>query len=899
MLPGALFGKTPVPDAPSSQRLVALYSVVWEQEHTAVFLRQFDEVLDMKRLALASMLAVGLGLLPPPQASRASGFIVVDPSFGGGAAVMAPMPAPVGVVPVRPGVTLRPLTPRIGRPVPVPTRTPTPARPILKGGVAFGLHMEAESIKVDITDQVAKTYIVQTFRNDTDRNLAGTYLFPLPEDTTFSSFSLHIDGKPIEGKILEAAEARQQYEAIVRQMVDPGLLEYADHKTVRARIFPIPAHGTKKVELEYTQLLKAENGLLKYSFPLKSKGGDDPVDEVKIDMKLQSKQGLRTIWSPTHSITSSRSADSLAKVAFLGKGIVPDKDFLLYYSVSDKAMAANVLTHKTVSEDGYFLLTLSPPMKSEQIVAKDIVLVADTSGSMQGEKIVQLRQALKYVVNALNPADRFSIVQFNTDAEALKTQLMPATPENKKAAVSFIDDLDARGGTNIGDALSMGATMLNQASDRPGFLVMMTDGEPTVGDTDIASLLKKVKSKRDIRVFDFGVGNDIDTRLLNRLAEENHGTAQYVSPEENIETALSSFYQKIKSPVLSDVSITYDGIQVKDTYPRTVKDIFQGTQVLILGKYKGGGNAHLNVSGKVNGVPKSYSFPLSFAGQEAAHTYLPRLWAMRRIGYLTDVAKANGDNREVVDEIVALSKKHGIISAYTSFLATDPNEGRADRFPRPVPMDSRRAWSTPAAAPRAMRIFNAAPRASASLGAPLAGGGGGASDPASLPKVNFYKTRARIAEARSPVSAVGGRDESAFYTDSGDKGVAVHGNLLAKKEASYSLARQIAMAPHNGAAAVAREKELQKLKSKDDVSDRESKGSGMKWIEGKTFYLRDGFWTDSALLEGSHPQPEVFQFGSQKYFDLVKKHPGIVKFLGAGPKVMVLFEGRYVKIVTP
>lgn len=849
----------------------------------------------MKRLALASIAAVGLGLLPSPQASRASGFIVVDPSFGGGAAVMAPISTPVGVAPIRPGVTLRPLTPRIGRPVMTPV--PAAARPILKGGVSFGLHMEAESIKVDITDQVAKTYIVQTFRNDTDRNLAGTYLFPLPDDTTFSSFSLHIDGKPIEGKILEAAEARQQYESIVRQMVDPGLLEYADHKTVRARIFPIPAHGTKKVELEYTQLLKAENGLLKYSFPLKSKGGDNPVDEVKIDMKLHSKQGLRTIWSPTHSITSSRSSDSLAKVAFLAKGIVPDKDFLLYYSVSDKAMAANVLTHKAVGEDGYFLLTLSPPMKSEQIVSKDIVLVADTSGSMQGEKIVQLRQALKYVVNALNPADRFSIVQFNTDAEALKTQLMPATPENKKAALSFIDDLDARGGTNIGDALSMGATMLNQASDRPGFLVMMTDGEPTVGDTDIASLLKKVKSKRDIRVFDFGVGNDIDTRLLNRLAEENHGTAQYVSPEENIETALSSFYQKIKSPVLSDVSITYDGIQVKDTYPRAVKDIFQGTQVLVLGKYKGGGNAHLNVSGKVNGVAKSYSFPLTFAGQEAGHTYLPRLWAMRRIGYLTEVAKANGDNREVVDEIVALSKKHGIISAYTSFLATDPNEGRGDRFARPVPMESRRALSASSSAPRAVRVASMRPSATASesFGAPLAGAGGVGAFRAAAPKANFYKTRARIALSDAAGSADGVRDESSFY----DKGAALRGNLLAKKEASYSLARQIAMAPYNGAAAVAREKELQKLKSKDDVSDRESKNSGMKWIEGKTFYLRDGFWTDSALLEGAHPQPELIQFGSQKYFELVRKHPGITKFLGAGPKVMILFEGRCVKITAP
>ncbi len=188
-----------------------------------------------------------------------------------------------------------------------------------------------------------------------------------------------------------------------------------------------------------------------------------------------------------------------------------------------------------------------------------------------------------------------------------------------------------------------------------------------------------------------------------------------------IETALSSFYQKIKSPVLSDVSITYDGIQVRDTYPRSVKDIFQGSQVLVLGKYKGGGSSHLNVTGKVNGVPKSYSFPLAFASQEADHTYLPRLWAMRRIGYLTEVAKANGDNREVVDEIVALSKKHGIISAYTSFLATDPNEGRPNGVVRPMPLRE------------ASRRMSSASFGRASVADARGFGGGGGEGRASMP----------------------------------------------------------------------------------------------------------------------------------------------------------------------
>ena len=644
----------------------------------------------MKRLALASALSLASTLLIAPM-SLASGFIVVDsavtPAVGFGF-----------MMPVRPpGVIVHPIGHPVvhppGHPVQPPPLSP---RPILKGGVSFGLHMQAEDIKVEINDQVAKTYITQTFMNDTDQILAGTYLFPLPEDTTFSSFSLHIDGKPVEGKILEAQEARQQYEAIVRSMVDPGLLEYADYKTVRARIFPIPAHGTKKVELEYTQVLKAENGMLKYRFPLKAEGESAPVDEVNINAKLSSKQGLRTIWSPTHTITTSRSDNNQAKVSMNSHETIPDKDFLLYYSVSNKDLAANLLTHKNEGEDGYFLLTLTPPVKGNQVLAKDVVLVADTSGSMQGDKIVQAKKALKYIVNALNPEDRFSVVQFNTDVDSFKDKLVQATPENKKAAESFIDDLEARGGTNISDALHTGTSILADNSERPAYLVMMTDGEPTVGETNSADLIKSVKSKRDIRLFDFGVGYDVNTKLLNKLAEDHHGTAQYVEPSENLETALSAFYQKIKSPVLTNVALSYEGVQVKDFYPREVKDIFAGSQVLLIGKYKNGGKATLNLTGKVNGVQKAYSFPLTFETAETGHSYLPRLWAMRRIGHLTDVAQENGNNREVVDEIVALSKKHGIITNYTSFLVTDPSEGHGTAMRRPMPPV---AFGTPMAQP--------------------------------------------------------------------------------------------------------------------------------------------------------------------------------------------------------
>ena len=611
----------------------------------------------MKRVRFLPSILLAASLLLAPQVQSA-GLIIIDPTPG-----MPRMPAVMPIV------------------HPPGHRTPDPSTTILRGAVSYGLRLKSADVKVEIADQVAKTYITQTFMNDTDANLAGTYLFPLPDDTTFSSFSLQIDGKPVEGKILEANEARQEYEAIVRRLVDPGLLEYADYKTVRARIFPIPAHGTKQVQLEYTQLLKAENGMLKYRFPLKTEGAG-AAEEIKVNVKLASKQGLRTIWSPSHTISTNRDGEHLAKVAYFAKDTVPDKDFFLYYSVSDKDLDANLITNKNSGEDGYYLMTLTPPVESKVVTAKDIVLVADTSGSMEGERLKQAKEALKYLIGVLGEDDRFSIVQFNTDVDAFKTELVPATKANKALGTKFVDELEAHGGTNIGDALKTAVTLLDKGTkERPSYLVMMTDGEPTVGDTTIEGLVKKIDSTRDIRVFDFGVGYDINTRLLTKLAEAHHGTAQFVEPDESIETSLSNFYQKIKSPVLSDVKIAYDGVEVKDVYPREVKDLFAGSQILMLGRYKGAADATVKLTGTVNGVSKAYSFPLKFSAEETAHTYLPRLWAMRRIGHLTEVAQENGDNKEVVDEIIALSKKFGIITAYTSFLVTDPNEVNAHGTP--------------------------------------------------------------------------------------------------------------------------------------------------------------------------------------------------------------------------
>lgn len=843
----------------------------------------------MKSRALPVLLSLAASLLLAP-ISDAAGMIVIDPIMGGGAPIRISPPVRPGV---RPGV--RPIT----RPL-----------PLLRGQVSFGLRLQDAEVRVEITDQVAKTYITQTFANDTDRNLAGTYLFPLPEDTTFSSFSLHIDGKAVEGKILEATEARQQYEEIVRRMVDPGLLEYADNKTVRARIFPIPAHGTKKVELEYTQVLKAENGMIKYHFPLKTEGEADAANEIKINVKLGSKQGLRTIWSPSHVISSKREGDHKALVSYSAKDVVADKDFLLYYSVSDKDMSVNLLTHKQADEDGYYLMTLTPPVEAKQLISKDIVFVADISGSMKGERMEQNKRSLKYLVNALHASDRFSIVQFNTDADAFKTTLVQASPENKKAAISFIDDMEATGGTNIGDALKTGQSMLGASKDRPSYLVLMTDGQPTVGETSVNGLLKIVDPKKDIRLFDFGVGYDVNTTLLNKLADDNHGTSQYVEPEESLEIALSNFYEKIKSPVLSNVKLTYDGIQVKDVYPRNVKDIFAGSQLMLMGKYKNGGSGVVHLNGTVNGVAKAYTFPLKFEAQALGHSYLPRLWAMRRIAHLTDVAHSNGETREVIDEIVELSKKYGIISAYTSFLVTDPSENGRLANNRPVPpmngpvMPMAMPSPVPQSAPRRQsRAVALAPQPIAMGGASSAGSGGSPDSAAGsrasrgwsngpIPATSMGKFVHRPGDNQYQVM-----NEAARAIDSNEGDSPRFGpsspNSLALVIKSHGFLMDNAV---TGQSAVRRSKEMSKLKDSLAVESEDKKNVNVKTVNDKTFYLQNGFWTDSAYKVQSKSRIEEITFGTSQYFNLIKNNPGISKYLSVGRQLILEWKGQIYKI---
>jgi len=539
------------------------------------------------------------------------------------------------------------------------------------------LRVKNHNVTVTIDNQVAQTRIDQTFVNDSAYQLEGTYIFPLPEDATVSDFAMYVDGKRMEGQVLDRNQARQIYEEIVRRQRDPALLEYLGRGAFQARIFPILPHTERRVEISYSQILKMENGLVKYVYPLSTeKFSPQPVGNVTVNVDLKSPQALKAIYSPTHNVSVSRDGDYKANIGYEAANVKPDRDFVLYYSVSADEIGATLLTYKPdANGDGFFVLLVTPQVQVEQqkVVAKDVILVLDTSGSMSGEKIVQARNAAKFVLNQLQPNDRFAVITFATGLISFAPgKLSPASERGE--ALRFVENIQASGSTNINRALLEAMAVAD--TERPTIVIFLTDGLPTVDETDTDRILENVKqnARRNVRLFTFGVGDDVNTLLLDSLSERQRGASAYVRPGEDIEETVSSFYAKVSTPVLSDLQIAFGGIETYDVFPYPLPDLFAGTQLVVTGRYKNGGAATVTLNGNLNNQAQKYAFEDLNFKRDGGDNFIAPLWATRKIGYLLSQIRLHGENREAVDEIVALAIRYGIVTPYTSFLIQEDND---------------------------------------------------------------------------------------------------------------------------------------------------------------------------------------------------------------------------------
>jgi Ca-activated chloride channel family protein len=565
-------------------------------------------------------------------------------------------------------------------------RCPRPIRPI-----SLPRALPVASIRIDtkIQSQVATTHVEQVFRNDSDMMMEGTYLFPIPESASIVEFAIWDGDRRLVGEVRSREEARRIYDDIVRRQRDPGLLEYAGKDLFQASIFPILPHSDKKLELTYTQVVRAEAGTVAYKYPLGTGRQLSQVGSVAGKIELESKDPLRNVYSPTHLIDVKRSNEHHSVVSFETEKGKELQDFQLFYTISRDDFGLTLLTHREAGRDGYFLLMISPKddWSEQEYSAKDVVFVVDTSGSMAEEgKMEKARAALLYGIRILRPQDRFNVISFAGEEHLMEPSLISADERGRQRGEAFVKALKPVGGTNINQSLLASLRQFREG-DRPKILVFMTDGLPTVDETNVSKIVDNVHRaiNAGIRLFTFGVGYDVNTTLLDKIAADNGGAADYVEPKEDLEVKVSNFFTKVNYPVLTDLNLDIAGVQTDLVYPRSMPDLFRGSQVTLIGRYNNSAALdaiRIKLSGKSNGALRTYSYDsLRFPLREESNDYLPRLWATRRVGWLMEQIRTNGEQKELRDEVVDLGTRYGIVTPYTSYLALEGRETTMNATP--------------------------------------------------------------------------------------------------------------------------------------------------------------------------------------------------------------------------
>jgi Ca-activated chloride channel family protein len=728
------------------------------------------------------------------------------------------------------------------------------------------LALHKHRVKVEIDRQAATTSVEQVFVNNTDRSLEAQYVFPIPKGATMSHFTMLVNGKEQEGQIVEKTEARRIYTQIVNRSQDPGLLESLGAGLFRASIFPILPRSSQTITLRFEQVVPGENGLVQYTYPVRcgQKKGPSIQGEFGLEVAVKSASPILSVYSPSHTVDVQRPNDREAKVTCTQRHTTLEKDFQLFYSVSDKEVGLDLLTYRPDGKDpGFFMLLVAPKstLQTERIIERDVVFVVDVSGSMAGEKIKQARNALKYLVGKLNDADRFNIVQFSSFADAWQRGLVSAR-ERRQDALRYADTLMAQGGTDIAGALDAALQSLPREGERPSYIVFMTDGQPTMGETDPRRILAKVDAARNgkggesLRLFTWGVGYDVDTYLLDAMASQAGGVSEYVRPEEDIAVKVAAFANKASQPVMTglELKVVGDRVQLVNLHPHKLPDLYAGSQLVLFGRYTGEGNVALQVTGRVQGKAESFTYEGKFAAAEPQHAFIEILWAQRRIGHLLDQIRMHGQAKEVVDDVIRLSKEYGIPTPYTSQLILENP-----------------------------RTLGAAPR----------GGLGGqnaarAGEPTLPPRRDwddaFAKKLVELAGSppASPLSAEAKPSVEPAKPDPARREA---------EEREKSLA--LGFKQKDGKAGVEAAMALRMLKESDKES---SKAATSKKAAGTRFYLYREMWVDERFEATT--ATTVVKFGSEAYFQLIEREPKLVDALKLGTEIIfVVANGKALVIV--
>ena len=506
---------------------------------------------------------------------------------------------------------------------------------------------------------------------------------------------------------------------------------------------------------------------------------------------------------------------------------------------------------------------------------KDVVFVVDRSGSMEGQKIEQAREALLYCLQHLGPEDRFNVVSFSGSVESFARDLVPASRSEIEQALTFTRRLHAAGGTNISGALEE-ALAGSFSRGRPGFIVFLTDGLPTRGERDPVAILRQVaefngnpwrddehpwrdrrswkrRTETQVRIFPFGVGYDVGATFLSQLADENGGAPTYVRPSEDLKRVVQGFYDQVAHPVMTGIQIELAGARLLDPQPSTLPDIFRGRQLVLFGRYDGEGPVELTLRGRVGTREKTYHLRTELPRRERENEFVGRLWAIRKVGSLLREIQLYGEERELVATVTDLGLRFGIGTPYTSFLVDEEDHVpryAQERPPQPSPDRDKRGWSFPLLG--GLGLAMGSPPPSAVDGALI---GDAPAAPHDAPQ------GAGNGSASSPLMVTG---QTAFETSR-----EVERMLSAKSEEDLLSA--------SGRHASARE-------------------AAARHVAGRTFRRMDERWVQVDCPPEVLTDPDAghrLTFGSEAYFELLRRHPELATVFALGDRVVFELDGQW------
>ncbi len=579
------------------------------------------------------------------------------------------------------------------------------SRVLVHPGHAQPVSIREVGANVSIKEQVGTTTLTIVLANPSGRPQEAQIILPVPDGCTVRAFEM--EGMPNEGQaqILSREEARRIYESIVRSMRDPGLVEFAGLNLIKTSVFPVAAGGTQKIRLTYEQVLSADGDRVDYVLP-RTESLERSGVSWSMKVEVASKRPISTFYSPSHELVVERKGPGAATIAVTSAA--DPGSFRLSYiteSKADQGVSASMMAYpdvKVAPDGGYLLLIAGvPELPADRVLVKrEVTVVIDRSGSMRGEKMDQAKAAALQVIEALEDGEMFNIIDYSDSIATFAPKPEVKSAETIARARAYIGNIRALGGTNISDALveALRQQPVGDAASTMPLVLFLTDGLPTVGERREVAI-REIAVKANVhkrRIFTFGVGVDVNAPLLSVLAQASRATSTFVLPDEDVEVKVGQVFKRLSGPVLSEPRLIVmgdDGTSapagaLREILPGTLPDLFEGDQLVLLSQYTSSKPLRLAIEGNYLGKPRRFEFSFEFDGASTSNSFVPRLWASRKIATLIDsIRQATADSglstsssnvissdprmKELVDEIVRLSTEFGILTEYTAFLAAE------------------------------------------------------------------------------------------------------------------------------------------------------------------------------------------------------------------------------------